>query len=665
MKINYIKFKNYRQYIDNEFNMENGNKFIHVATNGVGKSTFRHGVLIALYGKEALKEQLFEDITIRDYRNLLSNYREKGGTTSFTIEFTIKNTGFRYILKRSFDFTMMSKTPNCNSTLIVEENNLVEKKVTNENEILNIVEDIMPLQLSKFFIFDGEILSNLNSGNGYKNDIERLLNIDKYLRRIDILKLALNNFQHQLSGGKTNESEVRSTVLQIDKLNSQISITKKNILGYEDRIPPLTKEYNELHSFISKQKETKELQSKIDTLSNTIDYNAKQCQSTIEKMYRDLYTDDFFNFQLKDFYQQVKLKLNLEETNGISGIDAKAIDYIIKNDTCICGTTLDSTMIRKLEELRLLVPPHDLSALNREVYDQIKRENNLDYSYNISSCEESSILQDQQNSELQRLKKDLAATNTYEDKVSRFHDVDTQRTNFIQELGAQKRNLDILTKSLTNEEIKLTKMTSQQEENIINLKKIDFINEMIEKNESQVHKIQNELLPHVEISMKKKLRDMGINTQNFAIKKDYSLQIQTNSTGEKVIANFSYLTTLIEEITLLNGKNMNAKFPLILDAPTSAIDARFISELITLIEKSGSELFINIFYNAYESFIEAYNYLNIDFSPKIFNSIGCIGTNKEKDYQWIDTTEKDFYDFNKDVKKLKFEDVKQIREYHE
>ena len=198
--------------------------------NGRGKTTLHDAILIALYGKQALK---YIQEKARSYDRLLLEHINKHATddeTYIAVSFKLDSeTHLR--VKRGWRLNGQK----IELQLIVEKNGIVDKYL---GESWNYyVEEVLPFGIARFFFFNNEKITQLADDTSFEQikssiksaigvtAIEKTINhIDEVIRR---KKIAIQNFEH--SEVNQGYKEVEAKISEIDAAMAE-AIRQKNII---------------------------------------------------------------------------------------------------------------------------------------------------------------------------------------------------------------------------------------------------------------------------------------------------------------------------------------------------------------------------------------------------------------------------------------------------
>lgn len=185
--------------------------------NGRGKTTFHDAILLALYGKQALK---YINEKARSYDKLLAdhiNKHAKDATTYIAVSLCLDD-GTELRIKRSW--WMVGKKLNQETT--VEKNGVVDKYL---GESWNYyIEEILPFGIARFFFFNNEKITQLADDTSFeqiKSSIKSAIGVSAIEKAIEHTDEVIRRKKSALQAFECSEinvgyQEVESQIADID-----------------------------------------------------------------------------------------------------------------------------------------------------------------------------------------------------------------------------------------------------------------------------------------------------------------------------------------------------------------------------------------------------------------------------------------------------------------
>ena len=219
--------------------------------NGRGKTTFHDAILIALYGKQALK---YINEKARSYEKLLSDYINKHATDDLTyVAVSIcLDDGTALRVKRSWQ----KKGKKVEQDTIVEKNGVVDKYLGESWSYY--IEEILPFGIARFFFFNNEKITQLADDTSFeqiKSSIKSAIGVSAIEKAIEHTDEVIRRKKSALQSFENSEAFVGYQEVE------------KQISDIDAKLADATKELNDL-------------ERKCETLSATLEAKEKEFWSS-------------------------------------------------------------------------------------------------------------------------------------------------------------------------------------------------------------------------------------------------------------------------------------------------------------------------------------------------------------------------------------------------
>ena len=219
--------------------------------NGRGKTTFHDAILIALYGKQALK---YINEKARSYEKLLSDYINKHATDDLTyVAVSIcLDDGTELRVKRSWQ----KKGKKVEQDTIVEKNGVVDKYLGESWSYY--IEEILPFGIARFFFFNNEKITQLADDTSFeqiKSSIKSAIGVSAIEKAIEHTDEVIRRKKSALQSYENSEAFVGYQEVE------------KQISDIDAKLADATKELNDL-------------ERKCETLSATLEAKEKEFWSS-------------------------------------------------------------------------------------------------------------------------------------------------------------------------------------------------------------------------------------------------------------------------------------------------------------------------------------------------------------------------------------------------
>ena len=255
VKFNKLIIKNYRQYKDLNFTFNDKNGlYLFVGENSQGKSNVLNAICWCLYGEEPFKTNNENHLIINDSLDF-NDDPEKFIEVVVSIEVQIDDSIFTF--RRSVAVNMFGETKDNSKFDAFElKSNDLNSIHLDEPEIY--VNRLLPNNIRRFFLFDGEGIDSLFSENyapKLKENILKVTDIDLIRKTIEVLRVIEKPITSKATKDFPKEKSLNDERLELEadntKINNAITELDKSITESEKKV-------NELNSELTKYKFAKE-----------------------------------------------------------------------------------------------------------------------------------------------------------------------------------------------------------------------------------------------------------------------------------------------------------------------------------------------------------------------------------------------------------------------
>lgn len=636
MLINEIRLYNFRQFSGKHsitFSTdESKNITIIMGDNGSGKTTLAQAFQWALYGKTEFK---IKELINRDVRDAL----EPNEPADVKVELYIRQEGKEYqirrrqkILRERTSFKVID-----NSFSIASKNMQTgEWDYLNEGEEAGFIKRMLPVELSRFFFFDGERIRNL-SEEIEKGKSKEFADAVKNLVGLTAMMSAINHLKPSQGSntviGKINkeidahgEQELAKYTTKIQKIETDLEPTKKRLdeienlpNHYVDKIAETKQEILAMAPLVEQREKYNEMQKKLENLKSA------KLDAT-NKLF------SIFSKKIADFYTQPLVKASLlilkdagDLDAGIPALHVDTIQYLLDRKYCICGTPLDKYHIDELKKVTALLDKalpktvgqmvgaysdncRNRTKLGEDFYDTIETHyrlvrENINDTEKISKAADALFESLSDTSRSDKLKKDLQR---YENENKRIND---EVINL--KVKIERADHDIA--QLENKREKLILIDKKNKDNIILREYAKYVYELINddfvKREKQTRQKLEDTINQIFID----IYDGGI---KLSVDEKYNLKVIVTDTsaasGDELERNtaqnyaiiFAFISGIIklakekskgyEEFMDEDMSNVANHYPLVMDAPLSAFDTKRIKNICDTLPQIADQIIIFI-----------------------------------------------------------------------
>lgn len=373
MKINYIKYHNYRCFKDVNIKFDTTQKkniSLVLGVNGAGKTEMLFSFQWVLYGfdfkKMREKEETPYSLNSTLYHRL--EVDKHANSVDCWVEMSFTHKSIQYFVKRKETFMRLNEK--ITSRVTVELSNILpngERTIpeTNKEQVEEFLSRIIPQSILEGIIFDGERMKKLNTTEDQsKKTIENVISLVTNERLFELCKSEL----------KDVKSDVIKEKKRIDRENGNITAEEleKEIEGLEQDIEDdeialggvsinqekIEKKLEEISTKLSELEDAAKLEQKRKGLEKDL---------ATSKTHFEQNTDQFFK-RLQDGYILVSDKLiadvkaSIENVDVPTGLTVEAVKSILKRPTCICGCKMSDDVVKHLTDMLATLPPDNISS---------------------------------------------------------------------------------------------------------------------------------------------------------------------------------------------------------------------------------------------------------------------------------------------------------------
>lgn len=604
-----MKLHNFRQFKgDTEISFstdKDKNVTVITGNNGAGKTTLLQAFNWCLYGQvklenpdELITKEIISKLDVGDKErvevSLEFEHLKKIYTCRNYIDYIRNSNG--NIQKLDEDRLFSISDPDTGET----------KRTTQ-----NAIREIFPSDLSTYFLFDGERMQDLvdNQRVGKKD----LSNAVKNLLGLDVLENAKYHLEKAKKEFETEfVSDSSSRLAQINEelkiIDEKIEEENKNKEKYENELIDIEKKQSKVNDILKSNAGLKELQNKRVEYAKTME----RLESDIEKKKSDIFKTfgtASVNYFLGTTFDQLKEKIKKSDLSdkAIEGINANAINHILKNGECICGCNLKNNpeAITKLEKLRSYLPPESYSILLKGLEVNINNavDNNGRYYENFNKMyDEYNNLINQKDILTNRINdNEKLIADAGDQDLSKYNEEYIELRNMIasknQAIGSCKNQIEVLKQNQRNREDERSRITVSSNINDSVQFKVDVCEKLINDMSLRLNKKEKEVKADLQEKTSELLSKMLNSDKTISIEDDYNFNVTdeykttTLSEGEKIVTSFAFVGSIIsiakdfisreKEDTL--GVSDDDRFTLVMDAPFAKLDLSHRKNVTSLI----------------------------------------------------------------------------------
>lgn len=358
MRIEKIKFKNYRQYRDVELSFRQSSEddlHIIVGINGMGKTNLLNAINWCLYKEEPHLSKNSEQFPLLNTKTVED--AEDGEKRQVAVELWIQiDNKQRIIFTRKGDYIIYKNSLPSPSSSVFEVKIVDGKGNTNiltEEEAQNKVERFVPQGIRDFFFFDGERLDNYfkeATGQRIKNAISGISQIDLLNLIENHLNKVLKDFQRE-SGRLSPDIDLLQRNLEsaeegLNEINQRIQECKRQIEKAKKEGEDKKEKLRGIPDIEKLQAEREKLRKKVKEIEEVRERKHGEKEGLLFEFGKILMLYPAINKSLEAIEEKRKNK-EIPPT-----IDKDLIKHILEEDKrCICGKTVDDEAEKNLKHL--------------------------------------------------------------------------------------------------------------------------------------------------------------------------------------------------------------------------------------------------------------------------------------------------------------------------
>lgn len=348
--------------------------------NGRGKTTFHDAVLIALYGKQALK---YINEKARSYEKLLSDYINKHSDDCTYVAVSLcLDDGTELRVER----TWQKKNQKIDQNIIVEKNGIIDKYLGESWSYY--VEEILPFGIARFFFFNNEKITQLADDTSFeqiKSSIKSAIGVSTIEKAIDHADEVIRRKKSALQAYENSDEYLgyQEVEKQISDIDERLAAGTKELNALERKCETLAaaleskeKEFWASGGDLSRnrdaiKKEMQKISAEVESIQEEILQMVSDaatplflCKELVIQSYNKEMTSQkneairYSNRIIVDLYREIMNRLNTSE------LDSRALILVknIVNDVLRGG---------HCESEEIEAPTKNISATSMMLYERL------------------------------------------------------------------------------------------------------------------------------------------------------------------------------------------------------------------------------------------------------------------------------------------------------
>ena len=618
MKFHQIKFQNFMPYKGNDHHIifptdSHRNILLIHGSNTYGKTSILRGIKWGLYGRVFDKRN--HQFLFTDLLNWTA-YDEKDFEMEVAIRFEANNNN--YILTRHLSSKPNLDLPKYDSDFDVK--TFLEKNGSNMSgaDIEHEISLIAPEPVSRFFLFDGELLQEYQElledgsevGTKIKESIEQILGVPALINGRNDTATLLKEYQKKQKSELSKFQSIKELANSRDEIEVKMEQSQSEILELRKQIDDIQDKKSNIENSVKdieqKSRVAKDLdrtREKIKLLKNSIQELEVMKLEAASKAWKVLLRAKLYQVQ-KTSVSNLSEVIDKFEKVGTFKNDIASLNSILENGKCdLCGSETPADKKTIQDKISKLKDSLDSISLNNNLFSKITNQ------YEIVN----SLLKDNQERSLKDIDQDLSSKyveltgqETAEEDLKEkggFSNTDEIRKNY-ESLGKltqlnsdierQIRDLNSKGEALSNQMSLITKMIEENPEsndspttkyvsiynNINELFKDSIVN-LRDKLKGEVEKKASEAF--LELVHRKAYKSLKINdSYGLTIVDLNDKQVNIPSSGAEQIVALSLIDAL--------ARTGRSSGPVVMDTPFGRLDPKHRKNIVQYLPKTSSQL---------------------------------------------------------------------------
>lgn len=376
MIIKKLEMYNFRQYIGEqtvEFSTDpQKNVTVLIGVNTSGKTTIVRAFEWCLYGKNGFDDKILLNSDVRSNMNV-------GDIQKAAVSVTFIHDRKTYTIKRIHQYTC-SERKEANGEITVSFAKKPEEKITLEylqndgqtktpidySNIKESMDRVLPSDLSDYFFFGGERISNIASRTDLTSAVRGLMRLDVLENAREHLSKVLKGFQGKID--TTGDANAQKAKDALETARQKLKNYEEEKDNADQQMQYWAGKERDCNSELAKSniEQVKAAKANRDRIERSLASEKKKLENAIQEMV------NAFNNRPYAFFGMPAIKDSLEilekvkdTTESVPAMEQDSIDYLIKRGICICGTHLTEGSLAhtKVMEERRKLPPESIGSV--------------------------------------------------------------------------------------------------------------------------------------------------------------------------------------------------------------------------------------------------------------------------------------------------------------
>lgn len=617
MKFISMDLVNFRQYKEAHIDfscLDDKNVTIIMGDGGTGKTTFTQAFYWCFYNKTNFQNKVLLNYDVAD--SAYEGQEEIPVRVTINVEFGDECYEIRReerYEKNNGQIQLMNKYKRIETLKIVEKNGNRQFK---GEAATNLIERMLPKELSKYFFFDGENMSAMSEilfNEKKSTDIASVIQCMVGLRSLQQLKKHLKSPETNKKTvikclnreiDDTGNGELKKISQEIDELQNKINKNEKSSEDTDKEIKNIRNEIDIIRAWLNNHENAVELQKKIEEIGSIQEEKKQRRNKKTEKIAEIMKAtrkERLCNWLFK------LVNLNIQQSSNVGVEDyevpIKILKKIKSNKRCVCGCDLkeDSEHLLRIEQL---IEEAEVNGKNRafsffkkegEGYEERSNTNKIVTSELMDEIEQIEYEYQNLKGQIARYKEEMAGR---DEEIKEKVDIQRGYEEDIVNLEERKENLLIengeIVSQLKNKQMKRESIIKTDKENRFFEECLRMAEEVYEQIESAYGSVEKEVRNRFKECFQDLYEKIYEDGWKFDISEHYEVKPSKPldpSTSQKYSMVLSFIGTALimakeKEKNIRNSKkeymDESEQYPLVMDAPLSAFDSTRIKNIANI-----------------------------------------------------------------------------------
>ena len=373
MKINYIKYHNYRCFKDVTVKFDttkNKNISLVMGVNGSGKTEMLFSFQWVLYGLnfKSLREKEETPYSLNSALYHQLEVDRHANSVDCWVELSFTNKGTEYFMKRTETFWRLNDKVTSNEKVELSHTETNGERTipeTNKDVVDELLSRIIPKSILEGITFDGERMKKLNLVGD--QSIETIKNVISLVTNEKLFELCSSEIK-DVNGDIRKEkmrinrqagnASAEELINEIGELEDTIDEKTISLHGVGVNLDRVNNKIEEISTKLSELKDAEELEQKRKGIEKDLQRVKKSFEQNTEAFYKRL--SDGYALVTDQLINDVKQ--SIENIDIPAGLTVEAVKSILKRPKCICGCEMSSDVKKHLTDMLSTLPPDNISS---------------------------------------------------------------------------------------------------------------------------------------------------------------------------------------------------------------------------------------------------------------------------------------------------------------